>query len=713
MSNTTEWEKYAELVLSLHSHIEVIPQTFRAVRWYLLKNEVTGDFTRLNACAFKLISRLDGKQTLDQHILKLNKSVSDEEQLELADTITLVRSLVASDYLKLDTPANATQQAAITKYRNRKKLTAWISNPLSIKLSILDPDKFLDRFRNPMTAFFTRSSLVIWLAMVMFGIYIAVSNNAAISAALNSNFFRPENLVSMTLVFIVIKLIHELAHAFAVKNWGGNVNEMGITFLVFSPVPYVDASSAWAFQDKYKRVVVCAMGIIAELLIASLSIIVWSLSEPGLVKATALNSAIIASVSTLAFNANPLLKFDGYYMMQDLIEIPNLYQRSKNYLTYLITKHVVGLKNGESPVYAKGEQAWLLGYGILAFLYRLIILSVIIVFLINELLIVGLLISAWAVISQVLRPTFKALTYLFRSPDIQPHRGQSLLKSSLVLTSVVCLMCFVPFPNTTFAKGTVWVDQQAEIYSSQDGFISEIMVESGAHVAAGTELLKLSAPTLDARIQKMEASKRELSVKSQTEFVTSGGKSSLNREQLVSLDYELEQLYDDKASLIIKAKVAGRFFSSDIAMKTGKHLKRGEFIGYVFSSDNLIVQAVFTQSDIGSIRENTKTIEVRFAEDASRQVSARIQRETPASSPDLPSKALGASGGGDIIVKTQQNANPVAKDEHFQIDFSLQEPNDILRIGGIVFIRIEHAASPIAIQVSKVLKRVVMTKIDI
>ena len=712
MNSSPEWDTYAELQLSLHPHIDVIPQVFRGARWHLLKNNVTGNFTRLNGLAFRFISRLNAQTTLHSQFCRFNQAAPEDQRLDTSETIALIRSLVASDFLKIEQATDAVQQAELTNTRNNKKLMAWVSNPLSIKIPLVDPDKALDRLSVPMRVVFTRTSLALWLLALLFALYVTANNHHAISNALSTDFFRPENLILMTIAFIVIKLLHELAHAIAVKHWAGSVNEMGITFLVFSPIPYVDASSAWAFQDKYKRVVVCAMGIIAELLIASCAIILWSVCEPGLLKTLALNSAVIASVSTLAFNANPLLKFDGYYILQDLIEIPNLYQRSKKYLTYLLAKHIAGVKNNDSPVYAEGEETYLFCFGVLSLIYRVFLLAIISLFLINELFIVGVVLSLWAVLNQFIKPATKAISFLLNSQDIDAHRTQSIVKSGAFAIALIACTCVFPFPDTTFAKGVVWVDRQAEIFSSQEAFISEVLITSGTQVEAGTELLKLSSPTLDTQIKKLEARKRELQISSRTEYVKSGGKSAIDHELLQSLNFELEQLYDNKAALLIKAQVAGRFFSPDIIMRTGTHLKRGEFIGYVFSPEKLIVQAVFPQSDIGYIRESVENVEVRFAEDTNKRLAATVQRETPSSSPELPNKALGATGGGDIIVKNQESAKPIAQDEHFQIDFSLQSAHNMLRIGGVVFIRIEHAAAPLVKQISHALQQLLMAKIN-
>ena len=147
-----------------------------------------------------------------------------------------------------------------------------------------------------------------------------------------------ENLLVMWLCFPVVKFLHELGHAYAVKNGGGEVHEMGIMLLVFTPVPYVDASAASGFRSKWRRALVGAAGMLTEILIAAVFIVVWVAAEPGWLRAIAFNVGLSAGVSTVIFNANPLLRFDGYYILSDLIEVPNLGARGNQYWRYLLER---------------------------------------------------------------------------------------------------------------------------------------------------------------------------------------------------------------------------------------------------------------------------------------------------------------------------------------------------------------------------------------
>lgn len=710
MNTISQWNQYKELTFRLHPHVSVVPLRFRGIRWYLLKNELTGAFTRLNLPAFTFISLLDGYQTLDTVLHSFNRNNSNSV-FSTDQAIELTSQLLTQDFLKLDESLNAEKQYALSQSRKKSDQWRWASNPLSLKFKLFNPDRLLSKLSFITESLFTRTAVLVSCIVIFIGFILAIYQRNTIGLELTSELIAPQNLMAMTLIFIAIKCMHEFAHAFAIKHWGGHVKEMGITFLVFSPVPYVDASDSWSFQNKYKRIMVSAMGIFTELIIASISLVIWSVSDPGVVKTTALNSAVVASLSTILFNANPLLKFDGYYVLQDVLEIPNLYKRSQTYLVHLVSSYVVGQKDSKPPAHERGERLWLLIYGLSALTYRFVLLTIIVIYLLNTLFVLGLVIGAWAVYHQFLVPIIRGITYLTQSPELNHFRQRSILRSLLVIAFPLALFFFTPVPNTTFAEGSIWIEKQAQIYSTQDGYIEEIYVESGNHVIKGDPILRLSAPLLKAKIRKLEALKHEYEIQSNSEFVTSKGISYTHRDTIETIDYELNNLYEDEDNLVIKARSDGEFFSPKVKSSIGRHLNRGEFIGYVFTPEQLIVQAVFTQKDIGKIRENTQNISIRLAENNRTELPIEIVREVPSSTSQLPNKALGANNGGKITLSTADGTGEITRDEHFQIDFALRNNHKIERLGGIVYVRIEHDPAPLSTQFLHTMKHVITTKL--
>jgi hypothetical protein len=244
----------------------------------------------------------------------------------------------------------------------------------------------------------------------------------------------PGNLIFLYLSFVVVKICHEFSHAFACKRFcrlkrsAGEVHSMGVMFLVLFPLPYVDASSAWSFRNKWHRAIVGMAGVLAELAVAAIAAIVWSQTSTGAVHIIAYNVIFIASVSTLLFNGNPLLRFDAYYVLSDLIEIPNLAVRARNYLYYVVKRYVWSLRRIQNPAYSLGERIWFLTYGPASTVYRIFISIRILLFLNNRLppafFIIVPVVAIPAVIGWLLTPLSRFVRYLATGPYLK--RGERI-----------------------------------------------------------------------------------------------------------------------------------------------------------------------------------------------------------------------------------------------------------------------------------------------
>src|SRR2546422_9728134 len=213
----------------------------------------------------------------------------------------------------------------------RQRMSEWLS-PLSWRFHVLDPEPLLRRLLPWFRPLFAPLGLVPWLAIVVPALVLMAVHWEALTENFIDRVTTPENALALFLLFPIIKALHELGHAAAIKAYGGEVHDMGVMLLVFTPIPYVDASSATAFGSKWRRFVVGGAGMMVELVIASVALYVWLGAQPGVARSLAHYAIILAGISTVLFNGNPLLRYDGYYMLVDLLEIPNLYTRSRTWL---------------------------------------------------------------------------------------------------------------------------------------------------------------------------------------------------------------------------------------------------------------------------------------------------------------------------------------------------------------------------------------------
>ena len=201
-------------------------------------------------------------------------------------------------------------------------------------------------------------------------------------------------------------------------------------FLVFAPLPYVDASAASEFRSKWQRAFVGAAGMIVEVFVAALALYVWLSVEQGLVRALAYNVMLVAGISTVLFNGNPLLRYDGYYILSDILEIPNLAQRATRYWGHLVYSYVFRTEGLPEFVATPGERIWLLLYAPASFFYRITVVLAIAVFIASEYLAVGVAIALWGIFAGVVLPIGKALWHVFSSPRLQHNRTRAVITTS-------------------------------------------------------------------------------------------------------------------------------------------------------------------------------------------------------------------------------------------------------------------------------------------
>ena len=322
----SSWHRVSTLKPRLRSHAQIHRHRYRGTIWYVLQNHLTGQFHRFSPMANYVINLMDGRRTYDE-IRLFAEARHGELAPDQAELINLLIQLNNSDVLISGTAPDPTEFIDRTRaYRRRRRMLYWRS-PLSLRFPLFDPDALLTRITPFFRPFFSWAGLAAWLLVVGAAVIQIAVHWSQLTEGVVDRVLALENVALIMLVFPVVKTIHEFGHMIAVKHWGGEVHEMGIMLLVLMPIPYVDASAASAFRERRQRVIVGAGGMFVELLIASLATFVWINVEPGAVRAVAFNVILVAGVSTLLFNLNPLLRYDGYYILMDLIEIPNLGSR--------------------------------------------------------------------------------------------------------------------------------------------------------------------------------------------------------------------------------------------------------------------------------------------------------------------------------------------------------------------------------------------------
>jgi len=446
---------------------------------------------------------------------------------------------------------------------------------------------------------------------------------------------------------------------------------MGVMFLVFFPLPYMDASSAWAFRNKWHRAIVGMSGVMAELSAAAIAAIIWANTSTGTLHIIAYNVIFVASVSTLLFNGNPLLRFDAYYVLSDLLEMPNLGPRSRNYLYYLVKRYCWGLRRAQNPAHTPGEYGWFVFYGVASTAYRVFICVRILLFLNNrlpeELFILVPLLAFSAIVAWVFVPIGKFLRFLAIGAELARKRVRAVGSTLGAFCLIITFTGLIRMPDYWRVEGVVEPVDLAIVHAKSDGFVASFL-PSGAKVSpGGSPLIRAINRELEAERKSSVAERRVLEVKRRLAEMQEIAAAQILDEQIEALDERIARLEFELASLNLDPPLSGTWVAPDIEHATGTYLHRGQSIGFVASLDDVIVRATAVQKVAAMLEQAHKAVEIRVKGRPKLKLTGKIEKISPAGHELLPSEALGYAVGGSMPTLPEDPRGTRTAEKFFEV----------------------------------------------
>ena len=702
------WYRVADLHPRLSSGVQVYRQHFRGQMWYVLENPSNNQYSRISDEAYRFIGMLDGRRTASEVWRICNEQLADRAPTQ-GEVIQLLGQLYSVNLLHADLPPDS--ESLFNRYRKRvgREVRGQLMNLLFIRIPLLDPDNFLERWVSVFGRLFNWFGLVLWSILMASGLYFVVGNIRELFRQ-SSDVLDPDNLILLYLSFVLIKIFHEFSHAFACKKFGGlnrsggQVHTMGVMFLVFFPLPYVDASSAWAFRSRWHRAVVGMAGVMAELSAAAIAAIIWSNTSTGTLHIIAYNVIFVASVSTILFNGNPLLRFDAYYVLSDLLEIPNLGQRSRNYLYYLVKRYCWGLKKAHNPAYTFGERVWFVFYGIASVAFRVYICIRILLFLNDrlpeELFILVPLFAFSAIVAWVFVPIGKFLQFLATGAELTRKRARAVGLTFGTFCLIVACIGLIRLPDYWRVEGVVEPVGLAIVHAESDGFVVDFLPSESKVSSGGPLLIRAVNPELEAEKKSSVAERRSLEVQRRIAEVQEIAAAQILDEQLEALDEKIARLEFELASLNLDPPLSGTWVAPDIEHSKGVYLRRGQSIGFVASLDDVIIRATAGQKIAAMLVEQaSEQVEIRVKGQPKLLLTGEIKQIFPAGQELLPSEALGYSVGGPMPTLSQDPRGTKAAEMFFEIRIKPNADSSVrLLTGQRVVARILMSPKPLAVQ---------------
>lgn len=673
------WYRVSGQQLALRPGVDLRRQRFRGERWYVLHDPFANQFFRLRPAAYEFIARLRPGRTVQEVWEETMAAVPDDAPGQ-EEAIRLLAQLYHANLLRSEVAGDTAKLFERHRKRRSRELRGKLASIMFFRLPLLDPDEFLKRTIGIAKLLIGPVGLVLWLAVVGYGLKVAADNFEALWAKTDA-VLAPANLPWLYLSLVLIKAIHEFGHAYACRRYGGEVHVMGIMFLIFTPVPYVDATASWNFRSRWRRILVAAAGMIVEVFVAAIAIVVWANTGGGVLHGVAFNMVFIASVTTLLFNANPLLRFDGYYILCDLLDMPNLHTRSAKLARYWVERHAFGVKKARCPEGRTGEKVILGSFFVASNVYKVIVFAGIILFVADRFLLLGILMLLVCAVSWLIRPLIGLVKYLSTDTALARNRPRAVAVVLCFFALIVALLGFVPAPDHFRAPGVVQARDHREVFGEGPGFLREILRPSGSEVAAGDAVLLLEDPELQWRLQAAKAQLEEAGVELRKAQAEGSDVGPLER-RVAAFRQSLERLRESEAALVVRAPVAGRWISPQLEQSVGLWLERGIPLGHVVQDEFRFSAAVPQQQAAELFTGRIHQAEVRIPGQAGHTLDVDGRLVIPAQQQVLPSASLGWRSGGALATVEGDETGRRATEPFFEVRADLRPGEEVILVHG-------------------------------
>jgi putative peptide zinc metalloprotease protein len=722
------WYRVAPLRAKLRASAQISRQYYRGERWYVVRDPAGNQFHRLSDPAYRFVGLLDGSRTVEEAWDLAGGQLADDAPTQ-PEVIQILSHLYSANLIDADVTPDATVLLRRHKQLTKRKMQNRFMNVLFPRIPLWDPDRFLVRWMPLARLLLSRFGAVVWLLVVGAAVAMiaphwnATDPHSLKKAAADAINIRhdPINLVLLWGVFVGIKAIHELGHAFSCRRFGGECHELGIMFLVFIPTPYVDASSAWSFPNKWHRIFVGAAGMIVELFFASLCAFIWVSVDPtSLIGRLTFNAMLVASVTTVVFNANPLLRYDGYYILSDFLEIPNLRQKSSEYALGLIKRHLFRVKL-QQPLPPILQRFWLLTYAILSGIYRTFIGIAIILLVAFQIPVLGILMALGGVITWVAVPAYKTFKYLAIEPELHRKRGRAAAYTVAFVVAVIVLVGLIKFPLHLDAVGVVEPTNREFVVARTGGFVTKIgtrpdgtELQDGDWVRPGDVIAVCSSPELDAEIAQKKAERQSAVAK--YEFAVAQGTDAVAplAYAIQTIDLAIADRMDRKNRLTLRATAEGQLVAPELHELVGRFIQGGQEIAMVAKPDQLTVHVLAEQKDVQPIvngldgMRNVVT-EIRFAGDVLHTYKGGHPQEYGMAQEEARSASL-TSLAGTTDVPTDPKDPKKFLIPQFDIGVPLENPDNRYVIGQRAYVRFTLDKKPLVWQWTRRFWQLIQTK---
>lgn len=624
-------------------------------RAYIIEDRMRQKYYRIGNEEYLLMARLDGKTCLGEAVSRtnaaLNKQVFDDEHAKI-----IFEWLKKSQLLSNESEAMLTDRS--TGFEREKQLrNLGRLNFLNFKIPLCNPDSFFAKIAPWCGWLAGQKAAVLWLILLGYSLLILAEQWPNFIKQ-TSLVMSPGNLFSLWLAWFLLKLVHEFSHALTCYRYHGRVYEAGVMFILFFPLTYVNASSSWRFPSKWQRMHAAFAGIYAELFIAAIAVLGWAASPHSILGEMAHHVVIIAGFSTLAFNINPLMRFDGYFILSDMLDIPNLYARGKELVSSLASA-VFFRKWTYISRFSTGQEIFIGSYGFAAWLWRIAVITTMVLIASQMFHGFGVFFTIPAIAAFIGYPLWSLKEKLTKIKREDPGRFKYfVLVSGSIVTFSTLFLGLVELNIPRLIPAVVQYTDEHPVKSSVPGFVAEIFVVSGGQVEKDDKLLRLHNPDIDIELKEARLAEQILELRERSLLMKKElAQYQVLAEQKAALRQKLAVLEKDAAALTIHAPAKGIVMGKNLEEKIETYIQAGQDLLTIVSDNDKKLLASVSQDDIAFFRtKEGEAVEVLEQNSWRTAFSGTITSIHPKADTTIPAFALNAAYGGPIPV--QQTGTP-------------------------------------------------------
>lgn len=686
---------------------------YRGVQHFVVKDPVGLKYHRLSGEQFRMLSQLDGTQTLESLREALLREFPASHPT-LRELQQLAADLHQKGLTYTQRPGQGETRSQQFREHRGQQIRQVLLNLLSLRLPGWDPDRFLQRLLPFVDWMFRPWGVALCLAFVIAsGITLGLHwNEYRQSLPAFEQFFGWPNLIFLWLTMAVAKVLHEFGHGLSCRYFGSECHEMGVMLLVFSPCLYCDVTDSWMLPNKWQRIIIGGAGVYVEVILSALAIFIWQATSTGMLHYLSLNLFFVTAVTTVIFNANPLMKLDGYYMLSDLLEIPNLRPQADRFLRETFGHSCLGIEISRDPFAPQSGRLWFMIFAVASYLYGWMVLGGVLLFLYSVLKPYGLQIIGQAAASfSIGSMIFGGLLNLYRIISAPRSKPLSRFRVAATVSAVAGLLLvaiLIPIPWYRTSACMIEPKNVSHVVNKVPGQIEEIHVRSGDFVREGDILICMIDPDWQSRLNdlqiKIRVQKAEIKA-----FAALNDRSSqiVSMEVLNGLKDEEQEVIEHLRHLTIVAPCDGRVVSvprhpatsveqQETRLPTWESTpldprNQGAFlpertqllsIAPVRSPDESEqFQAVIylDQSDLLDLRDKMK-MRIKFDYDLSETFNGAIRHIGPAETETVPSE-LTIKQGGSLTTVTDKTGRERLTDPAYQAIVDLDQTSSQFRTG--------------------------------